>query len=488
MDISIVLLKYNRPEWLVGRMLTLSSFFQASRTSYELIVSDNFSAIAVKDILQKEMPQDCPYKIIMPGVHLETVEEHFRFVIGQCQGDYIWVIGDDDPPNLLGLGRLEEKLLEKDFRLLVFDSNRHYLGGKIENGSLIISDPEDLTSIEKFVKVSGCWYTLAGISNLVFKKPTLDALQSLDEIIATSPIYAHVIWFVATYWGQPFSFISVPLVTYSESGRDTSVSDHWEMFSAQRNVYRNYWWTIGFIHLCEYLRAAKGLPYSWFMDITEVNWWGMRRRPLLSHIAMNLWDEINAKRNVARPISSDEVKEAAQFLVRCNPKYEFMYSFFSTFDFSPENIAEHRNQLDVFMNEIIQKPLFDFFVGRYHDYSMFHVHGRFLAVSNHTVQEQSIHCFDGILGDYQSSFSFASIEELKKWVDENPSKYDSQQERLIQKTEDNVFRIEAVNNSIRRLTELYESRGFIKRSKFILRTILPKPLVRYLKKKRQKLG
>jgi len=480
LDLSIVLLKYNRPEWLHGRIVSLTKFFADKEIGYEFIISDNHSQPSMKNFLSKTR-SDANYTLVSPIEHLETVEEHYRFVLEHCKGTYTWIIGDDDPPTVQGLHAFLELIIENKFDIAVFDSNRYYSDGILENGSIINSQPNDITKIEDFIKTAGFWYTIAGLSNVVFRTPSQADIVKMDKIIAISPIYAHVFWLVTIFWSKNFRFIPTPLVTYSENGRDDGTSDHWEIYASNKNVFRNYWWTVGFIRLCNFLICEKNLHANWYFDVFEVNWQGLRRRPLLAQIAALLWQEIIAERKLARPVEKKEIEEVVDFLVASNPKYEILESYFSKYEYDIQVIKKNRHKIDEFINSNSeQNLLFDYYIGTYKSFKIYKIHKRYLAVSNYSKSWINEHLYDANLGNQRDSFSDFKLENLYQKIENfNHQQLNRSVEQSLISINENF---QQVNQILLQVTS-GKSNRLIKGIKKLIKLFLPRKLINVMRRK-----
>lgn len=195
-DLSIVIPTYNRLNWIEGRMVSLELLLAGKGIAFEIIISDNHSNPSVESYYP-EFNSRGNTTIIKPERHLQKAEENLFFALDYCRGEFVWILGDDDIPCRSGIDTMVSMIKSNKYDLMVFDSNRFLVNGSMINGNLAYSNPEDLESVGDFVRKFGFWFTIAGFSNSVFRKPTAEQIQLSQEILEVSPIYSHVIWLVA---------------------------------------------------------------------------------------------------------------------------------------------------------------------------------------------------------------------------------------------------------------------------------------------------
>lgn len=416
-DLSIVIPTYNRHEWIATRIRSLHDLLADSGISYEIVVSDNHSSPAWNPAAETGIPADAPLRVIMPERHSPTAEGNYFFALTQCEGCYIWVMGDDDPPNRYGVGRLVELVKDGGYNLLLFDSNRYRLDGTLTNGSIGFTGADNLKSIGEFIKHGGFWFTLAGFSNTVFRAPSQEDLATGRELFGISPIYSHAFWLVCAFWEKPFRFTSVPLVTYCESSRDGQDSDFWDSFAAKSGVSKSYHWTTGFVRQAKYLREKLGLPKGWFADVWDLDWNG-DKRALLSTVAIIFWNEIVGTPRMARAMTRDEMMEIVVFMVEENPKFEILASLLKKAGFDASALKSDSRKGDIFIKALHENKLFDYFIEYYRSWNIYCIHGRYLALHDSVLSSYRSSGRDYFVGNSSSGLSAEDLPRIKQLVDE----------------------------------------------------------------------
>lgn len=413
-DLSIVIPTYNRQHWIRGRLLSLDTLLSATDLHYEIIISDNHSDPPVERVLADAPPARVAYRIISPPAHVTKAEENLFFAVPHCVGRYVWVLGDDDPPTLQGVRKLAERIRAGDRDLVLFNANRFLATGKFLNGSITSSSSDRYATLKEFVKVGGFWYTLAGFSNAVFRKPSAADMAMAAELLAINPIYSHVFWLAAMFWEKPFSFELVPLVTYSENRRDES--NHWDKAAQREGVFRTFFWTLGFARQIAYLRSKVDIPPGWLADVWEMEW-DMRRAPILDNICFLVWKELSEPSLFARAITVPELRETLDFLVAENPKYEIFAAYVQKFGMkAPEDILDRLAMRDMIL-EMRASPLFDYFIGDYRGFRLYRLHGEVFAIHAGAVDAIGDHITDLSLGDDRVSFTGPSEAAIKARID-----------------------------------------------------------------------
>lgn len=415
-DISIVIPTFNRQNWIEGRMVSLERLLADSGIVYEVIISDNHSNPPVESCCPDPRSKRNVI-VIKPERHLQKAEENLFFALNHCTGEYVWVLGDDDIPCKSGIDAMVSLVKSKKYDLMVFDSNRFLVNGAMINGNLANSAPGDLDSVGDFVRKYGFWFTIAGFSNSVFKRPSIEEIRLTSEILEVSPIYSHVIWLVAVFWGRPFRFETTPLVIYSENRRDHNTSDVWPRLALDNGVFATYYWTLGFVRQIKYLRNKVGMPVGWLNDVWDANGdgkWG----PLLDTICFIFWNEIVSKPRIARAATIEEIREVSAFLLEENSKFEIFNSFLKSCDYDPANFHKIRKDVDAFITSILGNPLFDYYIYEYRNYNIYKLHGKFIAVPVDSLGNIAARLIrDTALTSHGDLLAGDSIETVKAQVD-----------------------------------------------------------------------
>ena len=354
--------------------------------------------------------------VVKPDHHYTKAEENYFFGMQYCSGRYVWILGDDDPPNRSGVRILLSAIKEGNFGLMVFDCNKSLISGELRNGALSDTSSEVLGTLGDFLKRFGFWYTIAGFSNAVFKNPSKAEYEKSKAIMAISPIYSHVFWLVTVFWNKPFLFSPTPLVCYSESRRDANDSDLWPKLAKQEGVFATYYWTLGFVRQIKYLRKEINLPTGWLCDVWDVDWGGSRN-PVLNKVCFIFWHEIVVKPRIARAATSSEVKEVSDFLIEENPKFEYFASYLCKYDYEPSKLEANRVVLDSFTQAILDNPIFDYYVGNHCGFLLFCLHGRYFALHNSERRNSRTYLSESVFFDQELFYSAASLEELKFKID-----------------------------------------------------------------------
>ena len=330
LDLTILIPSFNRAAWVRRQLL----FFRKCvlngvlSQNFEILISDNHSDPSIDSFIGdlKIFGQTgMPIRIIKPPRHYPTAEESLLFGLEHCKSNYIWALGDDDPPNEEGFLLLLEEVRRNKFDLVLFDSNKIRLSGVIQHGSAPCSRPEEIQSLLDFVKRSGFMFSLAGFSNSLLRRPSAKELSIFREIINSEKIYSHVFWMVEIFWNRKFKYIPTPLVFYTDGIRDNADAkiETWPALCIQHDVYRLYFWTFGFCQQIKRLRRMVNLPIGWLRSAYTFHW-GIDRLPTLDQIAKLLLEEVEREppiNRLPRAMRFEELTEVLEFLVEENSEY-----------------------------------------------------------------------------------------------------------------------------------------------------------------------
>ncbi len=409
MDLSILIPTYNRPDWVQRQLL----FFQKMQQNgliplaYEIVISDNHSTPSVESVIGR-FSKSLPIKIIKPPEHYPTAEQNLHFGLGRCAGRYVWTLGDDDPPFEQGFKELVSEVKKNEQDIVIFNSNAIRLDGSIFEGVTRCTYPEKILTIGDFVKNSGFWFSIAGFSNSLFRRPDAASLAVLAENMSVSKIYAHVFWLIETFWNAKFKYVPTPLVCYSE--RDTAESDHWPSLAKKHGVFRNYYWTLGFCRQVKRLRHTIGLPIGWTRTVWTFHWTGLRL-PALNHVASTFCSEIlhgeEKTNSEPRSITGEEFIEMSDFLIEENPMFGALCNSLKTIFLRKPGKEEAKEYVNRFQPVLWSQPLADFYHCSHKKWNICNFDAYFIAVHQGLGTQQILECLRDLTPFSQPGFLVA---------------------------------------------------------------------------------
>ena len=341
-------------------------------------------------------------RLLRCPISFDSAEEHFLWAIPFATGDYIWILGDDDSINLHGALLLYKMICNDEADFFLF--NQHcFLDGKIRTGNIQCSLPEAITSISDYVLRAGTWYGLAGISNVVFKKPEEEYLFKFKYIKDLNPIYSHVVWFLYAFKEKIFKYINTPLVNYTMS------ETIWPEWCKKHNVSGSFPWTIGFMRQMKFLDTVYGKGF--FKDMMGAEWLGTRFKQLAFSATLFLSDFIQ-KEPACRPLTSEEQQEYIDWAISQDP---IMSSIL------PVSNKSHDEMVSL-LKEYYHSPLHSNFIERYRYFNIYLLHGDYIAISITALDKIDTFLSDLTPHDLPFFFVENNIEDVRIKVDEAVSR------------------------------------------------------------------
>lgn len=265
----------------------------------EIVISDNHSTDTTAGVLSAEFGDEPRVRICRPERHLPTAEENLCFALSQCEGEFVWTLGDDDGVEPETVARLGDLLVANQHDFLLFNSRSMSYHGvlKLQVQVPCLGPRLDMLLLD-FVRVSGFWFTMAGFSMSVFRRSCAD-LDAFRQILSIGRIYSHVVWLIECFHDRRFAFVNAPLVNYRENLYVTMSTDHWEKVSARENTFLGGLWSTDFLRLIDRLVERDIVSRSFIREVVD-------RSPtqryyfaneLLSHFLRGLRKDVGSKQN-----------------------------------------------------------------------------------------------------------------------------------------------------------------------------------------------
>lgn len=322
--LSVVVPTYNRGGYLPG----IFYFFECvldrgilAPGELEVVISNNCSTDSTSEVL-KAAPSRLPLKVVSPEEHLTTAEENLFFGISKSTGHFIWLLGDDDSPNLKIFENLVQRIRQDKDDIIICSSSGSSYSGQIHDTRTICSDQARLPNLLEFARRTGFLFTLAGFSTTLVRGDIARAnLDVFKVYFGTSQIYSHVFWILDVFHNKRFHYFSQNLVCYKENASDVTDTGHWKAYAVKMGNFERFPWTVGLARLCNKLRERIHVPTGWFGEVIDQNW-GQRFR-LLDMMVRGFVAQVESQRGRAscRPMSPAEAVEFFSFLYRESAMY-----------------------------------------------------------------------------------------------------------------------------------------------------------------------
>lgn len=270
MTVDVLLPTYNRASYAGHQVEALRQIRLRlqGRVDLRVVISDNHSTPAV---LMREGWATF-VRIVRPPEHFGTAEENIFFGLQHCIAEYVWLLGDDDPPLLDNACEILLGLVDTGPDLLVANAAGGMVDGTIHPSRTNCALAGQVSSLPELVRRTGFQFVLAGISCVMFRREKALARRSdFRAYFEISKIYSLAFWLADVFWEGPFVFRPKALVIYKQNKSDLG-GDHWARVAAREGYFQNYPWTLGWARLCERLARSRGFDFSFYGSVIEQNW------------------------------------------------------------------------------------------------------------------------------------------------------------------------------------------------------------------------
>lgn len=274
--LSICIPTLNRSTRLIPVVRYLCQFLlQYPAHEIQLVVSDNHSEDGTWQELS-QLPAAPNFRRVRRDTFITTAEEHFIRLIEESEGDFIWVLGDDDLPNLVTLRELISYIKHDCADIYVFNHREITDDGTILTASMLaMNGPWIDIRGRDLINAAGFISTLSMFSNVVFRRSAV-SIEVGRTILACSPIYAHVAWHIKSFSDRRARVVNSPLVNHRADF--SSIQRYFDNYNRNHMQGKYHVWTTGLIALFEYLIENRVLVPEAFSRIYEHEFDGARYR------------------------------------------------------------------------------------------------------------------------------------------------------------------------------------------------------------------
>ena len=272
--LSIAIPTYNRTPKVVSLLTALEKMIPSEiQDQIEIVISDNHSAIPIAVKTNGRFT----LHVVSPEKHLFTAEENLAFLLRNLNGEFVWVLGDDDLPLVDGFLNMWSLINSSPRDLFIFNSTTNFEENKNTDVTRVrLLQPEYETDVLTFASRAGLWSVMSGFSTLVFKRESIDIdfLDSLHE--RNLFIYSHAIAILKSFSNLSFCFIRQPLVFYSMNNYDKeSISEkdknpHWTGYALKVGKPFRDPWTLSFLSQIQILAKIQNLELNSFANYQDL--------------------------------------------------------------------------------------------------------------------------------------------------------------------------------------------------------------------------
>lgn len=382
MTIDVLIPSYNRSQFLkyqVRSLRTIRDELIKFGMQLNVVISDNQSNPAVS------LPDDLKSfaTIHKPAVHLPTAEENAFFGMEKCTAEFVWLLGDDDAPIVENVIELFKELQRTKADFILGNASGSMVNGSYLKSRTSCSEPSQISGLPDFIQRTGLNFVIAGFSCLIFKRePLVKNRHRFQPYFEVSKIYSLVFWFIDTFWDAQFQYYNRPLVIYKQNATDVS-GQHWPNTAVKFAVFRNYFWTLGFVRHAKILRKAKSIPYGYFSKIIDQSW-HHRYLYIASSISMfleQLETDLRDVKQKSRTVTRSEVEEYIDFVSSEDGRYLdiFVYLDVEIEQLTFQRLKLARHELHKHNSRFFQS----FYVKKIYGWDIYHFDRVYRAIPEH---------------------------------------------------------------------------------------------------------
>lgn len=207
---------------------------------------------------------------------IDSAEEHIIKLIEESNSEFIWLLGDDDIPNLETFDLLVTFLEQDAADIFVFNHSEILMDGDLLTNQMLNMNTQYIDiSGRKLPQVVGFISTLSMFSNVVFKRACLSTMKG-KELIGLSPIYSHVAWYIISFNDKRARVVNYQLVNHRADFK--SINTYFAARDKTKKQSRYYSWTTGLLILISYLVENNYLTPQEVAMIYEHDFNGVRFR------------------------------------------------------------------------------------------------------------------------------------------------------------------------------------------------------------------
>jgi len=333
--LSILIPTYNRPNHikaLVQSFIQNRDLFDNSTISFVISENLNSSKSQVHESVSM-LAQYFNVRLVNPESHLVTAEENLFFGWQFTTGDYVWILGDDDPVNFEVFLDLLSRCEKRNAEILKYNAFVYY-GNEIGAGNLVTKSvvAEMNKPMRDFLQLVGFWHTGAGFSTWVFKRTLIDPIKGLLWVQSfRSPIYSHVTYFLHSCHSHMVTFVNKPLVNYRVNDyvyKESEGDNHWTRYTKAHGMPRYFPWTLGFVEQLTVLYEDDIISHDYWGAVIGDHFGSPRFLEFNSMVSLAIRQLFIEFQQVGLSFSRDEWRRFLDFCSNLRPGYHHIWKLF----------------------------------------------------------------------------------------------------------------------------------------------------------------
>lgn len=239
-----------------------------------IVVSDNFSSDDTQKLLCKSATLGV--SIVRRDTFIDTAEDHILQLIDESDAEFLWLLGDDDIPNLNTFDLLLSYLEQDTADIYVFNHSEILMNGDLLTPRMLHINQPYIDMIGRNLPMAaGFISTLSMFSNVVFRRSCMN-LETGRELVNLSPIYSHVAWHIISFNDKRARLVNFQLVNHRADFK--SINTYFEARHKAKKQSNYYIWTTGLLLLLQFLLENGYLSSTEVAMIYEHDFNGVRFR------------------------------------------------------------------------------------------------------------------------------------------------------------------------------------------------------------------
>lgn len=241
-----------------------------------IVVSDNHSKDSTPELFgATEIPG---VQFIRRESFIDSAEEHIVRLIEESKSEFIWLLGDDDIPNLETFDLLITYLEQDVADIFVFNHSEILKDGDLLTSQMLEMNGQYIDiSGRELPQIAGFISTLSMFSNVVFKRVCL-SIENGKDLISRSPIYSHVAWHIMSFNDKRARVVNYQLVNHRADFK--SIKTYFAARDKSKKQSHYHSWTTGLLLLINHLIENNYLTPQEVAMIYEHDFNGTRFRLL----------------------------------------------------------------------------------------------------------------------------------------------------------------------------------------------------------------
>jgi hypothetical protein len=304
MLLTICIPTLNRAERVYSLLQYLASHLKKDLASkVNIVISNNCSTDNTKKLLSKSFAPGI--EIVHRDQFIDTAEEHILTLINEVDSEYIWILGDDDIPNLSTIDLLLSYLENDEIDIYVFNHSEILADGSLLTQQMLHLNQAyfDING-RKLPMIVGFISTFSMFSNVVFRKKFLN-IETGRNLLKLSPIYSHVAWYIIEFNEKRARVVSFPLVAHRADFKN--INTYFEDLHIEKKQSKYHTWTTGLLHLINFLLENDYLDSAELSMVYESDFDGSRFRlvdRIIHFIYLRIKSSEKDKRSKNRSLSN----------------------------------------------------------------------------------------------------------------------------------------------------------------------------------------